>query len=1708
MTSTNSSTSASLSERLKQARSNRRSSFNSNSTVNNDNSVRAKTEPPVVVVVDGNLLNPDLPLNTSTVMGATRNRGDVASLSQRYKGLPGISSNVRGDDVVASTTSTKSSDVLGRYRPNSSTTTTNTVTQRQNDAKSSAGSQISNGTVSSGGVSSSASTARSWRNIHALVQKIDETIESDNQYSEVTQDKIQRNRNKYTMPSVDSTSGSMNSANVNAAISSSQSWKYRNLHKTLSSKDSKDSTTSSATSNSTQQSSDVLPDPIPTMVVQQSNSATSSKTADSTSTSGPASNFASRWNNRYAPGSSKSTGIVTGPDKTQFVKRSEARSETTARAVVGGTSHSHKFASALQPSNPDSSLVSKPTPAAPHSYLPVAQYSFVPSPTNDLKKSPKGDEHSTITPSLGTSHSFASQSTRRSLSPPKSSPPHVLSVSASQYDEKPVVNIAADPFAISSSRSFGSPQKSRSPLDVSAAPSWKSRTNNSTVSKNKSQQDDTATVHSTIPAWKKKLQEQRKLQEEQRQQQEKVQSAAKWKKKAVVASISSSVTTAGDIVSSPSDEARVDVTNPVSTVMMNATTAVDTTATEIPSSSSQQILPSRSNQWPPQQYQQKVDVRTAYSRSRSHFGVGADQPTIAGNDRGGGVATSTTIASNENKTIVKPTTLVETIHHNSSSKAWFARTHPSPVGPDTTANSNSRNAPPKLHPETKRDNDLYPSISLTDGLHSEDTFSIPSPDKDDPAEQLGMGENITSVSPQILRRRGDFSELDPTTIPTSNPVAAAIGWESPRTVRMKAKESNSSPTYPLRSSDTATAKIPVAIPINVKSPDWTKSNDRQSSKVAPQNHSSTLICNEATAESDIQNDPSAKLVDASQTAASEATGKDKVAEMKAKLWGNGKSEKLVVQPKTVANQFRTNEPAPESCTADIGGGPGTAFGSPVRAPGNVGTFYSPSTATPPKHSTSKVSVVSPLLPKSTRGRPDVCTPNGPLPPPRSGGHGSQQHDQPPRRNMDTLWMKRIEQAAKNDEYVVSSPPRTKDAAVCELNNEEFISPMNNKSTLNEPNGQKDEFSRDEKLQADFYPNVDNEIESTVLSSDSFPPPPLLEQVHHRSPSIGDFQIASNPGIKIVVEDVSYESKESPPVSPRVARGTDPISPKIRPAVMPKWDSPTQQSDSLSPTSRRVMPPKLPPTSPATIEKKEKPCFSETIDCPPLDEAEFKWGHDADVTGPKEATEDVAPPLSPRPKADRPWTKDSNALSSIPWRKETIEDIAQTPVRPNRLDPLTEVETPGEEKKSSDEISFQTHSPSSLMRMAADSIHAVDYDKAVQGLQRRSVMDEDDDSLQSGGAAGSAIPAVVPPEFENAISGTITNETKSQLPIFGDPASFGAAGGEQVAEPPVKVADRARAIASWNGGLGVAKSISKVDHYPLPSDEIAPSLSPIRHEASDTEVDGMSPRISKRGFRLEDWKRSKSFDSRSEHETSSDFWQPHNVDHQVDDKDWSRCDPDLDGMYLTKSDHLSKEAVDVPVDANVFSTVTRRSTPPLLDKPKSDTGPRPKMTWRKNPLIPKSETIPPPQPTPKAQVETKQVASVHASNESKQARKTATFDPFDPFDYSFNGGEKVEFTEATDFTEGADFFNSLNHDPFTVDPVSFPVIQEQPIPTSELGKVLVAPPSGEEDVYGDEDVESLPNLASLAPPSGSNLSQYELWSYDADTSNLHEGAAEI
>ena len=147
---------------------------------------------------------------------------------------------------------------------------------------------------------------------------------------------------------------------------------------------------------------------------------------------------------------------------------------------------------------------------------------------------------------------------------------------------------------------------------------------------------------------------------------------------------------------------------------------------------------------------------------------------------------------------------------------------------------------------------------------------------------------------------------------------------------------------------------------------------------------------------------------------------------------------------------------------------------------------------------------------------------------------------------------------------------------------------------------------------------------------------------------------------------------------------------------------------------------------------------------------------------------------------------------------------------------------GDEKKSSeaDEVqpirdrSMHAESPRTLGELAAQSIHAMDYDQESLehgGNSKSSSPTVDDEALRN---YTSSVPNThaVPPEFAATVSPPRYSEGKdshhrSQMEmdhesevVFGDPETYGAAGGGVDRAPPT-VADRAKAIADWKGGMG-------------------------------------------------------------------------------------------------------------------------------------------------------------------------------------------------------------------------------------------------------------------------------------------------------------------
>lgn len=175
---------------------------------------------------------------------------------------------------------------------------------------------------------------------------------------------------------------------------------------------------------------------------------------------------------------------------------------------------------------------------------------------------------------------------------------------------------------------------------------------------------------------------------------------------------------------------------------------------------------------------------------------------------------------------------------------------------------------------------------------------------------------------------------------------------------------------------------------------------------------------------------------------------------------------------------------------------------------------------------------------------------------------------------------------------------------------------------------------------------------------------------------------------------------------------------------------------------------------------------------------------------------------------RPWERDINTLSPQTWQRRPSEG-ADVVVDSKRESMSTEVTTLrdnttrddyAEEKKTTqgDEAPGGALSPNSLLRLAADSIHAVDYKQAVRDIANKGSMSYDDDG--SKGTDGN-IPSVLPPEFAQTLSRGVIHEATQDVNsdvVFGEPMTYGNAGDDAGHDAPA-VADRAKAIEDWSGG---------------------------------------------------------------------------------------------------------------------------------------------------------------------------------------------------------------------------------------------------------------------------------------------------------------------
>ncbi|KAL7574424.1 hypothetical protein ACA910_015799 [Epithemia clementina (nom. ined.)] len=186
----------------------------------------------------------------------------------------------------------------------------------------------------------------------------------------------------------------------------------------------------------------------------------------------------------------------------------------------------------------------------------------------------------------------------------------------------------------------------------------------------------------------------------------------------------------------------------------------------------------------------------------------------------------------------------------------------------------------------------------------------------------------------------------------------------------------------------------------------------------------------------------------------------------------------------------------------------------------------------------------------------------------------------------------------------------------------------------------------------------------------------------------------------------------------------------------------------------------------------------------------------------------------------------------------------------------------EEKKSAleDDIPPQQHhrhteSPSTLGELAAQSIHAMDYDQSSYDLAGHSKSSSPSIDEEESSKYASAIPnnLAVPPEFAQAVSPpryqnddqvleeTPIHKNTENGVVFGNPDTYGAAGGglDRARAPPT-VADRAKAIADWKGGIGtkIRELMSSEEPVDDTQNSTDSAIYPLREDAAEQSPAGV------------------------------------------------------------------------------------------------------------------------------------------------------------------------------------------------------------------------------------------------------------------------------
>mmetsp|Transcript_9713 Transcript_9713/g.19657 ORF Transcript_9713/g.19657 Transcript_9713/m.19657 type:complete len:2169 (-) Transcript_9713:18-6524(-) len=346
--------------------------------------------------------------------------------------------------------------------------------------------------------------------------------------------------------------------------------------------------------------------------------------------------------------------------------------------------------------------------------------------------------------------------------------------------------------------------------------------------------------------------------------------------------------------------------------------------------------------------------------------------------------------------------------------------------------------------------------------------------------------------------------------------------------------------------------------------------------------------------------------------------------------------------------------------------------------------------------------------------------------------------------------------------------------------------------------------------------------------------------------------------------------------------------------------------------------------------------------------------------------------------EHPWQKGVNQLSSVTWQNRSSEEPAMQ--FPEREDCAEETNsTQGEDAPTT------AVSPNSLSRLAVDSIHAVDFDQAVRAFGRKNSTSHDDD--RSPGTEAN-IPAILPPEFANSLSRGVIHDAPEEASsdvVFGEPVTYGKAGGEDEHEAPA-VAERAKAIEDWKGGVGDKIRSQERNRHFFP--ENSPDNKDIFKEAPQAF-----------GFEEESENRTEKDLAKAKGARGASavlrFWATTSKDEMDEAQDWKDRDPDIDEYSDTEVQDDAPERV---------TSTTRLMASTRI--PAQDMSSRPiRRSSSREDLEIGAEK---PENAPPAELDPFSLETFAALNSSTPAAKKSKI-AFDPFGDAF--GDSVDFSSV-------------------------------------------------------------------------------------------------